>query len=346
MPDIKPHGARRKRPEQLSRKALLACRICDLQLDIKHSPLAARIAQLCAELAARGFRFKPHFWLSDDWFSPDGIPGVAIPFYLAHKKLIKLEHDMTMDVEGGDRQWCMNLLRHETAHALLNAYRLDRRKDWQKVFGNPNRKYPTTYWPRPYDKRFVLNLPNWYAQSHPHEDWAETFAVWLRPNSDWRLRYADWPALQKLVFVDQLMHEIYKQPQLVKSRKTEHPLSRIKTSLQAYYDDKLARYAADGPEFIDRDLYKLFGHPKRKSTAETASGFLLRVRKDVIESVEYWGGEYRYRIDRTIRRMASRCDELGLQLNWKEERVKTELVACLTMLVLDKMLKDGFHITL
>jgi hypothetical protein len=90
----------------------------------------------------------------------------------------------------------------------------------------------------------------------------------------------------------------------------------------------------------------LFGHPKRSARNKPAGAFLLRVRKEVIESVENWGGEYRYRIDRTLRGMAARCDELGLQLNWKEDQVKIELVACLTMLVVNKMLKDGFHITL
>lgn len=330
----------------LTKRQLLNTRICDLKLDIRHSPLTARIQQLHTELAQHCFRFKPHFWFSDDWFCPDGIPGVAIPFYLAHKKLIKLERDMTMDVEGGDTQWCMNLLRHETAHALLNAYRLDRRKDWQKIFGKPSKKYPDTYWPRPYDKRFVINLPNWYAQSHPHEDWAETFAVWLQPNSDWQQRYAGWPAINKLLFVEQLMNEIHDKPPKLRNRKSEHPISRIRITLQEYYEDKLKRYEADGPEFIDRDLYKLFGQPKRTSKNEKASVFLMRTRKEVIESVENWSGEYRFRIDRTICRMATRCDELGLQMNGKDDKVKTELVACLTILVVDKMLKDGFHITL
>jgi hypothetical protein len=336
----------RDRLATLGKQQLLALRVCDLDLDIASSRLAPRIRELYRELARHRFRFKPHFWLSDDWFCPDGVPGVAIPFYLAHPKLTQLERAMTMDVEGGDRQWCMNLLRHETAHALLNAYRLDRRKDWRRVFGNPTKKYPDTYWPRPYDKRFVLNLPNWYAQSHPHEDWAETFAVWLRPNSNWRRRYADWPAIRKLRFIDRLMAEIREQPPKLRNRQTEHPVRRIKTTLSDYYKAKLARYDADGPEFIDRDLYKLFGHPKRGARRPPASAFLLRARKEVIESVENWGGEYRYRIDRTLRRMAVRCDELGLELSWNEDQVKIELVACLTMLVVNKMLKDGFHITL
>ncbi len=338
--------ASRKRLSSLSKQKLLSMRICDLNLSIESSPLAPRIRQLHAEMTQKGFRFRPHFWLSDDWFCPDGIPGVAIPFYLAHPRLIRLEREMTMDVEGGDAQWCMNLLRHETAHALLNAYRLERRKDWRKVFGSPAKKYPVTYWPRPYDKRYVLNLPNWYAQSHPHEDWAETFAVWLRPNSDWRNRYASWPALKKLLFVDQLMAEIYDQPQKLRNSRTEDPAQHIKTTLRDYYIKKLARYDADGPEFIDRDLYKLFGHPKRNSRDKPASVFLLRVRKEVTESVEYWGGEYRYRIDRAIRRMAARCDDLGLRLYGKEDKVMVELVACLTMMIVNKMVKDGFHITL
>ena len=338
-----------KSPGRLSRlrkSQLLDMRLCDLKLHIPDSPLAPRIETLYRDLTAKGLRFRPHFWLSDDWFCPDGIPGIAIPFYLAHKRLTRLEKNLTMDVEGGDKQWCMNLLRHETAHALLNAYRLHRRKDWQRAFGNPKKKYPNTYWPRPYDKHFVLNLPNWYAQSHPHEDWAETFAVWLRPNSDWQRRYADWPAIKKLRYVDQLMSELNDLPVRVKNRKHSYPLSQLKITLREYYEDKLRRYNADGPEFIDRDLYKLFGHPKRASRNEMASAFLLRVRREVIESVESWGGEYRYRIDRTIRRMAQRCDELGLQMNWKQDKVKIELVACLTMLVLDKMMKEGFHITL
>ncbi|MDH5407383.1 MAG: putative zinc-binding metallopeptidase [Gammaproteobacteria bacterium] len=339
-------SVQRKQLDKLGRKELLDLRICDLDIQITDSPLAPRIDQLYQELTAHQFKFKPHFWLSDDWFCPDGITGVAIPFYLAHKKLIQLERALTMDVEGGDKQWCMNLLRHETAHALLNAYKLEKRKDWQKMFGNPNKKYPNTYWPKPYDKRFVLNLPNWYAQSHPHEDWAETFAVWLRPNSDWRHRYADWPAIKKLNYIDQLADEIRRQPPKLKSRKTEHPFKQIKTTLGEYYEEKVQRYDADGPEFIDRDLYKLFGHPKKGKQSPKASTFLMNVRKDVIESVEYWGGEYRYRIDRTIRNMARRADELELQLYWDADKVKTELVACLTMLVVDKMLKDGFHITL
>ncbi|WP_455219770.1 putative zinc-binding metallopeptidase, partial [Kaarinaea lacus] len=175
-------------------------RICDLELSLEHSPIMQRVNRLNKELEKQDLQFQPHFWLSDDWFCPDHIPGVAIPFFLAHPRLQKLERSFVMEVEGGNYRWCMKLLRHETAHAIANAYKLTERKDWRKTFGNPQSRYHDSYLPKPYSKRFVINLPGWYAQSHPHEDWAETFAVWLNPNSDWRHRYDNWPALKKLQY--------------------------------------------------------------------------------------------------------------------------------------------------
>ena len=101
-------------------------RMCDLPVRIEGTPLADRIEQLGSELAARGLRFRPHFWLSDEWFTPDGVPGVAIPFYLAHPRLMRLERKQMLEVEGGTEAWCMKILRHEAGHAIDNAYRLRR----------------------------------------------------------------------------------------------------------------------------------------------------------------------------------------------------------------------------
>ncbi len=191
-----------------SRQKLLDTRICDLDLRIEDSELEARIRQLRKELRNQGFVFRPHFWLSEEWYSPDGVPGVGIPFFLAHPRLKSLENERMLEVEGGTRDWCMKLLRHETGHAVVNAYQLHRRRSWQQHFGKSSVKYPDSYLPRPYSKRFVIHLDNWYAQSHPDEDWAETFAVWLTPRFDWRARYRGWPALKKLEYIDTLMNEI------------------------------------------------------------------------------------------------------------------------------------------
>lgn len=114
---------------------------------------------------------------------------MAIPFYLVNPRLRRLEKEFILEVEGGNKDLRMKLLRHETAHALLNAYHLDKNRSWKKYFGQPDLTYPDSYLPKPYSKRYVHNLPHWYAQSHPHEDWAETFSVWLKPNSNWKKFY-------------------------------------------------------------------------------------------------------------------------------------------------------------
>ena len=112
------------------------------------------------------------------------------------------------EVEGGTRRQCLQLLRHEAGHAVHHAFKLQRRRRWTNIFGKSSEPYPDYYQPNPASKRFVHYLDLWYAQSHPDEDFAETFAVWLDPRSNWRRRYRSWPALTKLEFVDELMEEL------------------------------------------------------------------------------------------------------------------------------------------
>ena len=157
----------------LSEQELLGVRLCELGLGIEGTALESRIEQLMGELARAGLCFQPSIWLSTDWFSPSGVPGFALPFYLAHPRLARLEGTQMFEVEGGNRDWCMNLLRHEAGHAIDTAYRLRRKKGWRECFGSPAESYYTTYTPRPTSRYFVHNLDNWYAQSHPIEDFAE-----------------------------------------------------------------------------------------------------------------------------------------------------------------------------
>ena len=154
-----------------------------------HATREAAIADLHAEADARNLAFKPHYWLSDEWFTPDGVGGIAIPFYLAHPRLEQLEERQMLEVEGGTHDWCVKILRHEYGHAIDNAYNLQRRRKRLRLFGPSTAEYPEYYTPKPYSKSFVLHLDSWYAQSHPDEDFAETFAVWLNPDADWRSRY-------------------------------------------------------------------------------------------------------------------------------------------------------------
>jgi hypothetical protein len=328
------------------KEKVLDQRIGDLRLRIDGSELKPRVRQLYRELQRRGFVFRPHVWLSDEWFSPDGVPGIAIPFFLAHPRLKKIEKEFMLEVEGGTHEWCMQLLRHETGHALLNAYQLHRRRDWQRHFGRSSAKYPETYLPRPYSKRFVVHLANWYAQSHPHEDWAETFAVWLKPGSDWRKRYRDWPALKKLEYVDRLMHEIREQRPHLRNKREILPVPAIRTTLRQYYADKQARYGRDGPEFLDRDLSHLFSAAEEYRNNEKASRYIRRVRKEIIDIVGRWTAEYDYRISEVLKEMIARCDEMQLRVTRDDDAMRPEMAACLTVLVMNKLHSNGFHVTL
>jgi hypothetical protein len=330
---------------RLSKEKLLDCRICDLGLSLKNSPTEPFIDRLYSELEKKQLLFQPHFWISDEWYCPDGIPGVSIPFFLMHPRLRRLEKDNMLEVEGGNRRWFMMLLRHETGHALLNAYKLDAQKDWRKVFGNPRARYPETYLPKPYSKRFVVNLPGWYAQAHPHEDWAETFAVWLNPRSDWKKRYHKWPALKKLEYVDNLMASLQDKKPVLRNKRTEYPVEKIRMTLREYYVQKRARYGLDSPEFFDIDLRKLFVISE-PGGGEKASRYIRRSKKDIMDVVERWTGEYKYRINEVLKDMIQRCDELDLRVGDNREELMPELTACLTMLVMNKLHSGGFHISL
>ena len=106
-------------------------------------------------------------WLSEEWFSPDGVPGIAVPFYLAHPRLERLERRIMREAEGGNARLLMRILRHEAGHALDNAYRLRRRRRWRDVFGPASLPYPARYRARAGSRRYVHHLGEWYAQAHP-----------------------------------------------------------------------------------------------------------------------------------------------------------------------------------
>src|SRR2546423_4250749 len=180
----------------LSDEQLLERRISKLGLKLEGSGLEPLIKQLYDELSAKGLVFHPACHIGDEWFVPIGIPAIFIPFFLVHERLRALERTMMLEVEGETDEWFMKLIRHEAAHAYSYAYQLQRKKKWQQLFGRTSDEgTPNFYRPRPFSRSYVMHLEDWYAQSHPDEDFAETFAVCLTPGLDWRNQYAGWRAL-------------------------------------------------------------------------------------------------------------------------------------------------------
>ena len=331
----------------LSDDQLLDLRFCDLKLTIQNTLLQERISQLHEELARRGIIFRPHYWLSDEWFSPDGVPGVAIPFYLAHSRLAKLEFHQMYEVEGGKSRSCMQLLRHEAGHAIDTAYGLHRRKRWKQLFGSYSKPYPAHYTPNPKSKNYVLHLDWWYAQSHPAEDFAETFAVWLRPGSSWRREYHDWPVMRKLEYVDELVSTIRKMKPKVKLREKVEPLSDNTKTLREHYEEKRAFYGINIPEVYDGELKRLFPefsdvNGKRRS----AAAFLKQILPEISQLCARGIGESSYVIAQILQDMIIRCREMKLYVVRPQEEVKIEVAIFVSMQTLNYLHKIRHRVPL
>jgi hypothetical protein len=316
----------------MTQRDLLSVRLCDLNVSIQGTWLEERIERVRDELAQRDLRFNPHFWLSDEWFSPTGVPGVALPFYLAHPKLTRLERSQMLEAEGANNESCMRLLRHELGHALQHAFKLERRREWQRLFGKASTPYPEAYRPNPASRRYVHNLDAWYAQSHPEEDFAETFAVWLRPRFNWRRRYQGWPAQRKLEYVDRLMNELAGEPPPVRSRAKPFSLSRERMTLGAYYERKRAHYSVGFTDAYDRDLKRLFSESEgQRDRREAAATFLRRHRREIRGMVAKWTGEYQLTLNQVLDQMIGRCKELRLVADDPERDLVLDFAIMLTV---------------
>ncbi|HKY08531.1 MAG TPA: putative zinc-binding metallopeptidase [Candidatus Binatia bacterium] len=319
---------------------LLRMRICDLRLKIPGTELESRIEKFYSELAGKNIALKPICYLGDEWFCPEGAATIAIPFYLAHPRLKKLEEKMMMEVEGGTEEWCMRLLRHEMGHVMNHAYLLAKDKAWQKLFGPTSLEYSESFRARPYSRRFVRHLEGYYAQSHPEEDFAETFAIWLTPDLDWRNQYQAWKALEKLEYVDQLMQKLSGKPPLVFSKARISDASRLRSRLEAHYKRRRRLYAQEFPDFFDADLKKLFAEPSPSASGERAATFLRRSNKLILNAVSTWTGEPKFTINRLLRALTDRCAELDLRL--KAESAAIEIAAYLATLAAHYRLTGKF----
>lgn len=319
---------------ELPTEELLDVRLCDLDLQLEGTALQGRLDRLHDELARKGLVFRPYVWLATDWFTPEGTTGFAVPFYLAHRRLVRLEHAQMFEAEGSSHDWCMKLLRHEAAHAFDNAYRLHRRADWRATFGRYSDPYRTAYQVRPTSKQFVQHLGWWYAQSHPAEDWAESFAVWLAPNSRWPQVYAGWPALRKLQRLDTMVRDVGDLVPFVKSNDRPESVRSQRITLRDYYRRKKAGYGQGEAWRFDRELRLLFAEPEATARRDRAAAFLQRERVSLRAKVSALTGQHRYVVDQAVTAMQQRCRELDLRLARPRDQAKLGAAVLTTMATL------------
>ena len=322
-------------------RQLLDVRLCDLPLRIHGTQLQQRIRKLYKELKARSIAFEPHIWLSEEWFTPDGVAGFAIPFYLAHPRLIKLERAQMLEVEGASEAECMRILRHEAGHAIDNAFRLHARSSWTSTFGSYRVKYPEWYQPQPGSRDYVFNLDAWYAQAHPAEDFAETFAVWLKPGTQWRRQYLGWGAQRKLEYVNHMMIGLAgRSPSRIKHREVE-ALPTLKRTLREHYQRKRAYYTIHWPASYERNLYRVFSPGTRQSTPSAAQ-FLRHYRQEISDIVARGTGVHHFTVNHIVRHMIVRCREQNLRVALPEKEARQLIVVTLTMQVM-QVLRTGYH---
>jgi hypothetical protein len=347
---VKLVAEKRKRPRSKVRRepawtrldddSLLELRFCDMRLSLANTRLEASVRRLYGELARKGIRFRPHVWLAEEWFSPDGIPGIAVPFYLVHPRLVRLERRFMNEVEGGNAKWLMRILRHETGHAIDTAFGLRRRKAWRETFGKASNRYPNRYSPRPTSRNHVLHLGHWYAQSHPTEDFAETFAVWLQPRSQWRRQYADWPALAKLEFVDRTMSELRGQPAVNPDRRVVEPLSEDTRTLREHYRRKQSRYSLDTERSYDRPLLKVFAPREQRPRGVAASRLLREMRPQLSRLLVRRARLHPYVAHHVMRIALERARELDLRVKGAPRFAKREVLELHERIMLEMLLRD------
>ena len=295
---------------------LLNQRICELGLRLEGSPLERFVLQLYRELEQKNLRkFRPACYLTDEWGCPSGEPVIGIPFYLADAGLSMLEKEAN-DLE--DAREIMMYLRHEAGHAFNYAYKLYRRPEWKQLFGSFRRPYRDNYRPVPFSKNFVRHLAGWYAQKHPDEDFAETFAVWLTPRSGWRQRYRGKPAMAKLRYMDRIARELAELEPLRRRGRTDITVDEMEMTVGEFYHP--ASDGAGGLELAtDADLKDIFNVARRRNSARPAAEFLKENRKIVLDKISYWTGVQRPVIRRIVEAMTKRSGELGLRADRKRE---------------------------
>jgi len=317
--------------QQLADEQILQMRVRDLNVQIAGSALEPLVQRLYDELDIKGIRFHPPCYFANEWLCPDKEPIIGIPFCLAHPRLTSIEQKMMFEVEGGTEAHCMKLLRHECGHALNYAYQLYRRSRWRELFGPFSTKYSDYYFYRPYSRRFVIHLEGNYAQAHPDEDFAETFAVWLTQASRWEQKYRGWPVINKLRYVDSLVSRIRDKSPLVKvPAKPPWSASRMTSTLAAHYERKRKALGTEFQGFYDDSLKELFSAKGGADSKLKASKLLRQHRRRIINSVTRWTGHRKYDIHQLVNKFIYRCDALDLYAGGGDTECIIAVTALLT----------------
>jgi hypothetical protein len=319
--------------------------IRDLGLTISGTPLEPVLASFEREIEAAGIKkLHPRFYLSTEWGVPYDTIAIAIPFYLARAELIVLQAEQACHVEGSGPRDILRYLRHEMGHVINYAYKLHETKEWIERFGAMSRPYEEEYRPRPFSREFVHHLPGWYAQKHPDEDWAETFAIWLTPGLDWRTQYAKWPgALRKLEYCARAMAEVIGREPIITKADLDEDVASLSVSLEQYYRD--ARdVLGERPQELDAMLTTIFADAEKVGVRLAASDLVRRLERDLPASVFQWTGHMPERTRWLLDTMAERADALSVTYRLDQADALTIALTSLVTALAMNWLQSGKYV--
>ena len=311
---------------ETERQQLLSRNISELGLTVAGTRVEKMTDQLYAELAEKGLTFRPPVYLTDQWGCPDGVPLIGVPFYLADPRLEKIEDDFAEGIES--EQESMRFMRHEAGHAFNYAYRLFDRPDWRETFGPYSRPYRERYKADPFSHDFVRHILGWYAQKHPDEDFAETFAVWMTPGLDWRKAYEGWPAIAKLEFVERVMRGLADEaPATPVPSEDDLPVDSMRYSLEQHYQALSDSIPINDSAIFDGDLGNIFANAGEAPSGESAAGFLASHRREIVGRISYWTGESAASVRAFVNLLRTRALALDLRVRGLEASTLVELTA-------------------
>jgi hypothetical protein len=317
---------------------LLNTRICDLGLTIEGSAVEKFVQQLYRELEQKKImKFRPPCYLTDEWGCPSGEPVIGVPFYLARPDLGQIERENN-DLE--DSREIMMYLRHEAGHAFNYAYKLHRTPEWKQIFGPYRRPYRENYRPVLFSKDYVRYLPGWYAQKHPDEDFAETFAVWMTPRSNWRNKYRGWGAMAKLKYMERMARALGSADPLRKRGQPDITTSDMEMTVAEFY-----RNSTDQMPLLeialDSDLAAIFNASKKSKTAAQAGTFLQKNRKAMVDQIASWTAMPRPSVRKLMESIEKRSSELGLLIDSKKESAHlSEITVFVTTLIMNFLARN------
>ncbi len=323
-------------------RELMGRRIAQLGLRIEGSPVERYVTQLYRELdRKRLHRFRPVCYLTDEWGCPDGQPVIGIPFYLADPRLAQIEKAIN-DLEG--ERSVMMYMRHEAGHAINYAYRLHRTPEWRRQFGPYHRVYRDRYRPVPFSRKYVRHIEGWYAQKHPDEDFAETFAVWMTPRSNWRRVYKTWPAMNKLRYVDRVMRQLRDREPVVPNGFFDLTVDDMKLTVEQFYRRSSRQNGAAINVSLDSDLAGFFlPKGRRRKGVRPAAQLVEELRPVLTDKITYWTGVKRHVVRALVERMTRTCEELGLQaVHGREQHYAVELTVYGTTLAMNYLTRGKF----